>query len=725
MPMQKSVLDALEEMVYVSDTETYELLYVNEAMARNFHINRNQLKGLRCHEVIFNSPEPCAFCTTPRLCPGKYYTWSVYNPCLKGTFKLKDTLVTYNGRPARIEVASNITEYVKNTALRQDEHAVNKLYKRCISLLNCRPVKFKPLLNSILLALLKRLNASRGGVFIFAEGEENLSFFTQVSTRGSVESSEHIINSVLGRSSRMWLQTLVKRSDLYVEDALSVTEYGEDTPEMHAFFKELNIRSFYLHSLWYENELLGVVVIDDPLQEDILRMRERLHNFAALLAAALWRYSRSSSIERALYLDYKTGLFNRACFMRDRLGEKSVNVGLILIDVNGLKDINEKEGHDKGDELLKTTAEAISDLYGAENCYRFGDDEFAVALINVSDNTFDEAMFTVKSLFAGGLGFTASVGGCKGECAELEHIITVATNQMLNDKQDFYTHNPQGARYRLSTDQLLRRLSQPHTIRTLLKRGDFFPYIQPIYDREGKLVKGESLVRLNYHGNLIPPGRFIPILESMNMTREIDFHMFKKTCELLRTRRERGQKCVPIATNFSRFTVTAPDFVERIEEIVAQTGVNVRDVFLEVTESAEEREHQTLVEVTHKLTALGYHVAVDDFGVANANLLTFANMAMDTIKFDKQITDALREGNMAYETVRMLLQLMHSRGIKAVAEGVETLEQVQMLNKLGVDFLQGFYFSKPLPVEDFIRLCDEEPSENGAENGADSGKSAG
>ena len=80
---------------------------------------------------------------------------------------------------------------------------------------------------------------------------------------------------------------------------------------------------------------------------------------------------------------------------------------------------------------------------------------------------------------------------------------------------------------------------------------------------------------------------------------------------------------------------------------------------------------------------------------------------------------------MAYETVRMLLQLMHSRGIKAVAEGVETLEQVQMLNKLGVDFLQGFYFSKPLPVEDFIRLCDEEPSENGAENGADSGKSAG
>ena len=208
---------------------------------------------------------------------------------------------------------------------------------------------------------------------------------------------------------------------------------------------------------------------------------------------------------------------------------------------------------------------------------------------------------------------------------------------------------------------------------------------------------------------------------TMNMTREIDFYMFQKTCELLKSRRDRGSRCVPIATNFSRFTVTAPDFVKRIEEIVAKTGVEVKDVFLEVTESAEEREHQTLVEVTHKLTALGYHVAVDDFGVANANLLTFANMAMDTIKFDKQITDALREGNLAYETVHMLLQLMHSRGIKAVAEGVETLEQVRMLKKLGVDFLQGFYFSKPLPVEDFIRLCDTEPEENSAVNGSAAG----
>lgn len=701
----QNILDGIEELVYVSDIQTHELLYVNKAMAAAFKLQRNEIVGRKCYEVIQGFDSPCEFCTNDKLCKGRYYTWTIHNRNLDRTFKVSDSLIDYNGKNARLEIATDINDYVSYQGVKREQQFLNKFFRRMISLLNCPLPRFKKLLGEILNEIMHLTGGTRVGTFIFDKNKETVSLYVQRVAKGTVEVAQKDL-SLTSDYVQHWMPRLMSNSDIYVQDfAATASEHSK----MAAFIRNLHINSFYWHPLWFDNELIGVMVIDGPEHRKLLRVRERLHNIAPVIAGAIGRQLHYAFLEKAVYTDIKTGLFNRAGFMRNVENLKYVNLGLIVVDINGLKTINEEFGHDKGDEILEETAKLITQLYDKDHCYRLGDDEFVVVLPNISDQTFSENLFTVKSLFSGGLGFSASVGGLLLDGRQnLLKALSLATNMMLDEKQNYYLRNPVGPRYRPSYDQILSRLSHPHTIKKLIDNGNFFPYIQPIYDTQGHLVKGESLVRLNYHGNLIEPNRFIPILESMNMTQDIDYHIFKTACKLLAQRAREGYRIYPLSTNFSRYTITAPDFVDKIESIVAQESVDKSFLYLEVTESAEEREHQALIDVTRDLSEKGYQVAVDDFGVANANILTFISISMNTVKFDKKLIDALSYGNKAFDTLKAFIDLLHSRGIKAVAEGVEHQDQVDLLKDLGVDYLQGYFFSRPLPVDDFIKLCDAE-----------------
>lgn len=705
MAMPKDILEAVEELIYVVDMENYDLLYANDAMRKAFGITRADLKGRKCYEIISSFSSPCDFCTNDKLCPGKFYTWTVHNKNLGRVYKVSDTIINYEGRPARLEIASDISDYLNLREAKREDRAVNKLYRNFINLLTTTPTRFEGTLNLALNMLMRVLKGNRVNLIIYnAKGEYEI--FAQTTGKGAVLIDEKFVHGTQDYL-KAHDEMMFGRQDKFIDNPL---EDAHQHPLVHKFLIRNKVKSIYLHPVFFENERLGFLMVDNADKLEVTHLREKLHNLMSILGGALWQQVKNSSLERAVYVDSRTNLYNRTCFMRDWSANdnKSVNLGLIVVDVNGLKVINDKDGHAKGDELLKKTASVLVDLYGCNNCYSFGDDEFVVAFANVSQKTFDDAIFTIKSLFAGGLGFTASVGGMLGSSDDLTHIIAEATNRMLSQKQEFYTKNPQGPRYRTSSDLVLQRLSQPHTVRMLIQRGDFMPYIQPIYDKDGKLAKGEALVRLNYKGTIVPPIKFIPLLESMNMTADIDFYIFRKSCEIIKERQKQGLPVVPLATNFSRYTVTAPDFVKRVEDIVFEVGVNPSLLFLEVTESIEEREHKTLVDVTKELLDKGFQVAVDDFGVANANILTFVNLSMNTLKFDKKITDALQVGNKAYLTVKFFLDLVHQQGVDAVAEGVETKEQVELLKDLGFDFLQGYFFSKPVPVAQFIELCNNQ-----------------
>ncbi len=701
----QNILDGIEELVYVSDIHTHELLYVNKAMAATFKRQRNDILGNKCYKIIQGLDSPCSFCTNDKLCKGRYYTWSIRNRNLNRTFKVSDTLIDFNGKPARLEIATDISDYVSYQGVKREQQVLNKFFRRMIYLLNCPLPRFNKHLGEILNELMHITGGIRMGIYTFDKNKQTSLLYAQRVAKGTVAVSQKDLPLAF-EYLQHWMPRLLSNADVYVNDfAATAAEHAK----MATFIRGLHINSFYWHPLWFDNELIGVMVIDGPDHQKLQRVRERLHSIAPVIAGAIGRQLHYAFLERAVYTDIKTGLFNRAGFMRNVENLKYVNLGLIVVDINGLKTINEVFGHDKGDEILEETAKHISQLYDKDQCYRLGDDEFLVVLPNISEQTFSENLFKAKSLFSGGLGFSASVGGLLLDGKQnLLKALSLATNMMLDEKQDYYMRNPVGPRYRPNYDQILSRLSHPHTIKKLIDNGNFFPYIQPIYDTQGRLVKGESLVRLNYHGNLIAPNRFIPILESMNMTQDIDYHIFKTSCQILAQRAKEGAHIYPLSTNFSRYTITAPDFVDKIESIVAQESVDRSFLFLEVTESAEEREHQALIDVTRDLSEKGYQVAVDDFGVANANILTFVSISMKTVKFDKKLIDALSYGNKAFDTLKVFIDLLHARGIKAVAEGVEHQEQVDLLRDLGVDYLQGYFFSRPLPVDEFIRLCDAE-----------------
>ncbi len=236
-----------------------------------------------------------------------------------------------------------------------------------------------------------------------------------------------------------------------------------------------------------------------------------------------------------------------------------------------------------------------------------------------------------------------------------------------------------------------------------LKNKDFKVYLQPkCCLQDGKVVGAEALVRWQEKdGNMIFPNDFIPLFENNGFIVDLDMYMLERVCETLASWKSKGYPCIPISVNFSRRHLDFDNFAGKIEEVANRYNADKHCIEIELTEGIFFDKEDLLREILADLHKRGFTLSMDDFGTGYSSLGLLHTLPVDVIKLDRSFFTKTEEAERAVVIVESIAQMTHRLGIPTVAEGVETKAQVDFLRTIGCDIAQGYYYSKPIPLDEF------------------------
>ncbi|MBO4265802.1 MAG: EAL domain-containing protein, partial [Lachnospiraceae bacterium] len=241
---------------------------------------------------------------------------------------------------------------------------------------------------------------------------------------------------------------------------------------------------------------------------------------------------------------------------------------------------------------------------------------------------------------------------------------------------------------------------------TAIEKDEFVVYLQPKYDIQTEKIKGaEALIRWNYHGRqLLPPYRFIPFFEKDGSIGKLDDIVLRKVCESFARWKREGKPLYPISVNLSRNRLYDPAIISRLTGIVDSYGVDHALIDFELTESATYDDTDHMLNVLCGLRSRGFKISMDDFGTGYSSLSLLTEMPLDTLKIDKSFVDKIGTENDRSQDVvviRHIVTLAKELDFVCLAEGAETKSQVDKLRTLGCEVIQGYYYSKPVPIEEY------------------------
>jgi diguanylate cyclase (GGDEF)-like protein/PAS domain S-box-containing protein len=418
------------------------------------------------------------------------------------------------------------------------------------------------------------------------------------------------------------------------------------------------------------------------------------------------------------YYDALTGLANRNLFL-DRLAQhmrsaaaSGQQLGLFLIDLERFKNINDTLGQSAGDALLRQVADWLKQTVGdADLLTRFSADHFAVVLPNVRhedevgrqvEKTLDAFISHSFRLNDEEFRIAAKIG-----IALFPHDGTDAATLFKHAEVALKKAKVGGDRYlfyaQRMTETVAGRLTLENQLRQALDREQFVLHYQPkVKVSTGRLAGAEALIRWNDPATgLVPPSRFIPILEEIGLIYEVGrWALNKAIADYLRWIRA-GLSAVRIAVNVSSQQLRHRDFVSDIKLAVGIDPAAAAGLELEITESMVMQDFKHNIVSLHSIRALGVCIAIDDFGTGFSSLSYLAKLPVDTLKIDRSFIVDMDVGQEGCALVTTIISLAHALKLKVVAEGVESAEQLRLLTSLHCDEFQGYLFGKPVPAEIF------------------------
>lgn len=458
------------------------------------------------------------------------------------------------------------------------------------------------------------------------------------------------------------------------------------------------IKSLIAVPIFINGKLHGFLGIDNPRSHmDALTLLTQL---TYIIANELQKRLLTEALTKKSYQDPLTGLNNRLAYdeMLEHLRGKEFPVGVGFLDINGLKWINDTLGHDMGNKVIQKICTILNEHIEQQYIYRISGDEFVMIWPDVDYKVFmsaakklEAALFAEKNIASFGFGW--------GKEEDTGIAVRKAEKAMQTAKNKFYAANAE------------LKNSRPGYLDALLQEfrdSTFIPYLQPLYSIQYNRVYGaEVLVRkIDPHGNIHTPVEFISIMECEHMISMVDFTMLRQACELI-------QKWKPVwpdivlNVNFSRNTLMEPDFLERIDQILSETGADPAQLIFEITESSQNIQLESLCSLLDEVKQRGISLAIDDLGTEAACLEMLYLPQISVAKIDKSLIDKAEHIDREQLVIRHLIDLCHDLNMRCVAEGIETDSQIELLKKLGCDKLQGYKIGKPMLPEDFLRQFGE------------------
>ena len=422
--------------------------------------------------------------------------------------------------------------------------------------------------------------------------------------------------------------------------------------------------------------------------------------------------------------DTLTGLPNRN-LLNDRLGQAlahaSRNSGLMavgFVDLDRFKIINDTLGHDAGDELLKEIARRLSAcLRSSDTVARQGGDEFVVVLNDLA-RPEDATLVAQKLLDALCPPMTLSgreivPGASLGFALYPQDGDNLQALLMSADKAMYAAKQAGRGQYRFFDPELNRAaadwLEVGAELHHALARNEFELHYQPKLDlRSGAITGVEALLRWRRPEGLIPPNKFIPILEETGQILEVGEWVIARACRQARLWQEEGLPPLRIAVNLSPRQFQQRDLALRIRTIIDQPDFLPEYLELEITESMVMQNVDRAIATLEELRQIGIHIAIDDFGTGYSSLAVLKRFPVDCLKVDRSFVRDIPQDKDDMAITRSIIALAHSMELSVVAEGVETEAQREFLVECGCDEMQGFLFSKPLPAAELAALFKEQ-----------------
>ncbi len=237
-------------------------------------------------------------------------------------------------------------------------------------------------------------------------------------------------------------------------------------------------------------------------------------------------------------------------------------------------------------------------------------------------------------------------------------------------------------------------------------------YYQPKYDIQcdpPRLSSAEALIRWKHPElGMVSPGQFVPLFEGNGLISRVDHYVWEEAARQVREWKDRYGFVLPVSVNLSRADVFDPALVDHLIRLIEENHLDYKDIKLEVTESAYTDKASTVLETVHRLRELGFEIEMDDFGSGYSSLNMLSDMPIDVLKMDMKFVRNIETSDTGMRLVKLILDIARYLGVKAVAEGVETEGQLRLLKDVGCDLIQGFYFSRPVPPEEFEKLIEKE-----------------
>ena len=404
-------------------------------------------------------------------------------------------------------------------------------------------------------------------------------------------------------------------------------------------------------------------------------------------------------LEHLSYTDALTGLGNRNKYIQflHKMEEgHPKSVGIVFLDINGLKEANDKYGHDYGDQLIVKTADILNTVFN-DNVFRIGGDEFIAFGLDIAREAFDRDIGRLHRLFDDEESCNVSFGSTwKSDDFDVGDLISYADRLMYINKQSYYSSTKHG--------NLSYRADMTVKLLAAIKEGEYLIHLQPKVNlKTMEVCAAEALVRRqDATGKLIMPSRFIPFFEEESIIRHIDLYVLENVCKLLSEWKSREYECIPISVNLSRITLMEDGIVEKLVNVCDKYEIPHSLIDIEVTESISKMETSTLISLSKSIKSAGFSLSLDDFGSQYSDFAILTLIDFDMIKIDKQLIDEIENNEKSRILLKHSINICREMNrVASLAEGIETEKQHLLLKEFNCNFGQGYYYSRPVDVKTF------------------------
>ncbi len=560
---------------------------------------------------------------------------------------------------------------------------------------------------------------------LFFPSRDTTAFFrTSVGREGRVEMLSPL---TLNQEEVRLVNQCVEHSPLILDSRIS-------DRDRDAFLRRWGLRDAMGVALRGENRVLGLMLVGDRLgdvtafDDEDLRLLELLANqTGAILERGRLQHSLSQltalqeRLEHQASHDPLTGMGNRTYFrshVDQALAMTGRRLAVLLVDLDDFKTVNDSLGHAAGDELLSAVANRIEHcLRPFDIAARLGGDEFAILLVR--DDT--AAPGRVAERIIASLREPFDIGG---EEVLVHTSIGIATSsdhernteEMLRDADvAMYTAKSLGkGRWEFFEPAMHTAVQFRHRLKADLHRavdrGEFELEYQPVVAIDtGRVVAAEALLRWRHpQRGTVGPMEFVPLAEETGLILPIGHWVLASACEeAQRWRTPAAGEPIAVSVNVAARQLQQRDFVADVRAVLASTGLDPRRLILEVTETDLIADPEAIIERLSELRGLSIQIAIDDFGTGQSSLSRLRDFPIDVLKIDKSFTAALHGPDDSMSFARAVFSFGAGLGLRVVAEGVETPDQLPKLTRLHCDWAQGFHFSRPISAARMAELLEQ------------------